>query len=382
MAARRPVPRRRARVRRFLLALAIVGALAAGFSWISSGESAPREVRAKAREHVRGPGHARAARRAARTVTIAAVGDVAMGRDGALPPSGPGALFAGVRRELRGAVVLGNLEQALTDGGSSKCGKKSTDCYAFRTPPAYAEALRAAGFTVLNLANNHSLDFGAAGLADTVAALDAAGLRHTGEPGRAARARTRPVRVSVLGFSYAGLNGGVLDPAAAAEVVRAADRWADVVVVTMHAGAEGHDRGHVPSGPERHLGENRGDLRAFSHAVVDAGADLVVGHGPHVLRGIEWYRGRAIAYSLGNFAGYRTLLSSGPGGVSAILRVTLRGDGTWVAGRLVPTRLDATGTASVDPARAALPPVRSLSRADFGAAAVAVEPAGELRPPR
>jgi hypothetical protein len=190
------------------------------------------------------------------------------------------------------------------------------------------------------------------------------------------------VRVSILGFSYAGLNGGVLDPASAAELVRRADRWADVVVVTMHAGAEGHDRGHVPQGPERHLGENRGDLRVFSHAVVDAGADLVVGHGPHVLRGIEWYRGRAIAYSLGNFAGYRTLRSDGPGGVGAVLRVTLRGDGTWVAGELVPTRLDATGSASLDPARAALPAVRSLSRADFGAAALRVTPAGGLLPPR
>ena len=116
-----------------------------------------------------------------------------------------------MRSELRGGVVLGNLEQTLTDGGVSKCGAKSTDCYAFRSPPADAEALRAAGFTVLTLANNHSLDYGGTGLADTVAALDAAGLAHTGEPGRATRVRRQPVRVSVLGFSYAGLNGGVLD---------------------------------------------------------------------------------------------------------------------------------------------------------------------------
>jgi poly-gamma-glutamate capsule biosynthesis protein CapA/YwtB (metallophosphatase superfamily) len=315
------------------------------------------------------------------TVTIAAVGDIAMGRDGALPPSGANALFAGVRAELRGGIVLGNLEQTLTDGGVSKCGAKSTDCYAFRSPPADAGALRAAGFTVLNLANNHSLDYGGVGLADTVAALDATGLAHTGEPGRAARARKQPVRVSVLGFSYAGLNGGVLDPAGSAELVRQADRWADVVVVTMHAGAEGHDRGHVPNGPETHLGENRGDLRAFAHAVVDAGADLVVGHGPHVLRGLEWYGGRLIAYSLGNFAGYRTLRTEGPGGVSAILRVTLRGDGSWSAGRLVPTRLDGTGTASLDPAGSALGAVRALSGADFGTHAVQVDEAGELSPP-
>jgi len=381
-AARRTVHGRRARARRLLVAAAIAGAVTTAAAWVSGGESSPAGEAARRAE--RPPAPAKAANRrppAERAVTIAAVGDIAMGRDGALPPSGPDALFAGVRAELRGGLVLGNLEQTLTDGGASKCGKKSTDCYAFRTPPAYAEALRAAGFTVLNLANNHSLDYGGNGLADTVAALGAAGLRHTGEPGLATRVRRRPVRVSVLGFSYGGLNRGVLDAAGAAGLVRQADRWADVVVVTMHAGAEGRDRGHVPAGPESHLGESRGDLRAFSHAVVEAGADLVAGHGPHVLRGLEWYRGRLIAYSLGNFAGYRTLRTDGPGGVAAILRVRLRGDGSWLSGSLVPTRLDATGTASPDPARAALSAVRSLSRADFAGAAMRVRPSGELLPP-
>jgi len=380
-AARRTVHGRRARARRLLVGAAIVGACTATAAWISRVESPPAGEAAGRVERTLAPAKGKRPAPADRTVAIAAVGDIAMGRDGALPPSGPDVLFAGVRAELRGRVVLGNLEQTLTEAGASKCGRKSTDCYAFRTPPVYADALRAAGFTVLNLANNHSLDYGAGGLADTVAALDDAGLRHTGEPGLAARVRQRPVRVSVLGFSYGGLNRGVLDVGAAAELVRQADRWADVVVVTMHAGAEGHDHGHVPAGSESHLGESRGDLRAFSHAVVEAGADLVAGHGPHVLRGLEWYRGRLIAYSLGNFAGYRTLRADGPGGVGAVLRVKLRGDGSWVSGTLVPTRLDATGTASVDPARAALGVVRSLSRSDFPGSALRVTPSGELLPP-
>ena len=370
------------RTRRLLFAFALVIAAMAAAPWITRMDAPQVGEAARKVDRERPPAGSQGRKPPIReSVTIAAVGDIAMGRDGALPPSGADLLFAGVRGELRGGVVLGNLEQTLTDGGVSKCGAKSTDCYAFRSPPGDAGVLRAAGFTVLNLANNHSLDYGGTGLTDTVAALDAAGLDHTGEPGEATRVRKQPVRVSVLGFSYAGLNGGVLDPAGAATLVRLADRWADVVVVTMHAGAEGHDRGHVPNGPETHLGENRGDVRAFSHAVVDAGADFVVGHGPHVLRGLEWYRGRLIAYSLGNFAGYRTLRTDGPGGVSAILRVTLRGDGSWAAGRLVPTRLDATGTASLDPTSAALVSVRDLSRDDFGFHAVQVGEAGELSPP-
>ena len=93
--------------------------------------------------------------------------------------------------------------------------------------------------------------------------------------------------------------------------MKKADAWADLVVVTMHAGAEGSDHQHVDPGTEYFLGENRGDSVAFTHAMVRAGADLVVGSGPHVLRGMEWYRGRLIAYSLGNFVGYHTLATSG-----------------------------------------------------------------------
>ncbi len=125
------------------------------------------------------------------------------------------------------------------------------------------------------------------------------------------------------------------------------------MIVTFHGGAEGSDKTHVPNGTEYFLGENRGNLRAFSHAVVDAGADLVVGHGPHVLRGMEFYKGRLIAYSMGNFAGYGVFSLSGPLGVSGVLKATLRADGTWVKGRLVATRLVGEGVPALDPAESA-----------------------------
>ena len=156
---------------------------------------------------------------------------------------------------------------------------------------------------------------------------------------------------------------------------------ADVVVVTMHAGAEGKDHQRVRPGPETFLGEPRGNVVAFSHAVVQAGADLVVGHGPHVLRGIEWYRGRVIAYSLGNFLGNGTLNVSGVSGQTAVLRATLRRDGSWVEGKLVPVQLTAGGLPRVDSSKAALATVRKLSRADFRRNAVRVSPSGTLLPP-
>ncbi len=188
----------------------------------------------------------------------------------------------------------------------------------------------------MNLANNHALDYGESGQAETVAALRRARLRTTGRPGEIAVIRARGIKVAFVGFAPYPWAQSLLDIKAAARLVRRADRKADVVVVTMHAGAEGSDHQHVRPGRETYLGEPRGNVVAFSHAVVRAGADLVVGHGPHVLRGIEWYRGRVIAYSLGNFLGNGTLNVDGPTGRTAVLRASLRRNGTWVSGKLVP----------------------------------------------
>ena len=153
---------------------------------------------------------------------------------------------------------------------------------------------------------------------------------------------------------------------------------ADVVIVTMHAGAEGTDHTHVRPGTETYLGENRGNVVAFSHAVVEAGADAVIGHGPHVLRGMEWYRGRLIAYSLGNFAGYKVFALGGPLSLSGILRLTLRGDGAFDSGTLVPTMLVGGGLPALDPAESAHGIVRTLSKQDFGGRGVRVSPTGTL----
>ena len=206
-----------------------------------------------------------------------------------------------------------------------------------------------------------------------------AAVASTGRPGEIAYAKVGEVRVAVVGFASYPWAASLTDIAGAARLVRKAGRNADIVIVTMHAGAEGTDRQHVRSGTELYLGENRGNVIAFAHAVVDAGADLVVGHGPHVLRGMEWRRGRLIAYSMGNFAGYKVFSLGGPLSVSGILRVTLRGDGTFETGTLVPTQLVGAGVPALDPAETAHGLVRELSKQDFGARGVRVAPTGELR---
>ena len=240
----------------------------------------------------------------------------------------------------------------------------------------------AAGFTVLSVANNHAYDYGPEGQAETIRALERAGLAHTGQVGQVTRLQEQPVRVAALGFGFYSTAESLLDIPRAARLVERADRWADIVLVTFHGGAEGSGASRVPRGMETYLGEQRGDLRSFSHAVVDAGADLVVGHGPHVLRGMEWYKERLIAYSLGNFVGHHTFSTDGggrgerrPPGYAS--RRRLVGEGKARARR----RSWAAGAAARDPAEKAHGVVRDLSEQDFGKRAIRVSRAGELSPP-
>ena len=156
--------------------------------------------------------------------------------------------------------MLGNLEGTLSVGGGSKCGAGSTNCYAFQTPPSYA-ALAAArpGFTVLNLANNHAYDFGPSGQAQTLAALAKQRLATTGRPGEIAYQQVGEIKVAIVGFAPYPWAQSLTDIPAARRLVKKAAANADVVIVTMHAGAEGTDHTHVRPGTETFLGENRGN---------------------------------------------------------------------------------------------------------------------------
>jgi hypothetical protein len=315
-------------------------------------------------------GPARAAPTAApassRPVTLQWVGDMALSTERGLPPGGFLGAVGPVRRILQGPMVTtGNLEGTLSTGGTSKCASLgSSDCYAFQAPPGYAFGLRDAGFRLVNQANNHSNDFGPYGRAQTVAALDRAGVGHTGFPGQIAYVRSRGLRIAVLGFAPYPYDANLLDIPAAVSLVRRARRHAALVVVIIHAGAEGADQTHTPYGPQYFLGENRGDARGFAHAVIRAGAALVLGSGPHVIRGIERYRGRLIAYSLGNFVGYHTLGGGGVLSESGILRVALTASGRLVAARWFSVRL-VGGLPRPDPSNASAHLMARLSTEDF-----------------
>jgi hypothetical protein len=313
------------------------------------------------------------------TVTFAAVGDTMLGNSPELPAE-PGSYLAAVKGQLRGDVVFGNLEGTLTDVSSSpKCGGPSGgDCFAFRTPPSYARHLASAGFTVMNDANNHSYDFGAAGLDQTIAALHGAGIAQTGLPGQITVVKAGGEKVAFVGFAPYSLTASLLDLPAARTLIRRAARRAKLVVVAIHAGAEGTDAQHVSGSEEHYLGEDRGNPRRFARMAVRSGADLVLGSGPHVLRGMEIFRDRLIAYSLGNFSGFHNFDTAGVLGASAILHVALEPDGAFRSGRIASVRLIDAGRPVPDPSGEGARLIRRLSREDLGDGAVRIGGKGRI----
>jgi len=314
-------------------------------------------------------------------VTIAAVGDTAMGVTPTLPAE-PATYFDPIKGELKGDVVFGNLEGTLTDVSESpKCGKGSSDCFAFRAPPEYAKYLAAAGFTLMSNANNHSYDFGEAGEDETIEALHRAGIKQTGLPGEVTVVKAGARKVAFVGFAPYSNTASLTDLDAARELIRQAREEADVIVVAFHAGAEGSDATHVSGKEEIYLGEDRGNAEAFAHMAIEAGADLILGSGPHVLRGMEIYRKRLIAYSLGNFSGFHNFTLEGVLGETVVLHVTLAGDGSFRAGRLASVSLIEEGQPVPDPEGAGADLVAALSEEDFGHHGVAVSSEGRLSAP-
>jgi poly-gamma-glutamate capsule biosynthesis protein CapA/YwtB (metallophosphatase superfamily) len=344
--------------------------------WVSAAHATPEATRSA-------PSKPSAS--AGKTFTLSAVGDtIVAAAPHYLPPSGGAGFFDNVQTALHSDLQMANLEEPLADvKASTKCSAASLGktCFAFRAPTSYATVLKDAGFDLVNIANNHALDYGTTGHAQTEHALTAVGLPYTGPPGHIPVVTVKGIKIAVLGFAPYSWANNVTNIKAAQALVRTAKQQADLVMIQVHMGAEGIAYQHVKPGTETFLGENRGNPIAFSHAMIDAGADIVIGHSPHVLRAMEFYKGHLIAYSLGNFAGYHALSTGGVLGVSMVLRVTLRGDGSFVSAKIVPTSMVAPGVPRMDPAKRAIPLVRSLTRDDFPKTGAQIADSGAITPP-
>jgi hypothetical protein len=252
---------------------------------------------------------------------------------------------------LRGAgLVLGNLEGAITTHPTPRKRYVPGRSYAFRFPPATARLLKDANFHVISLANNHAYDYGPVGYADTVRWLADAGIETTGQPGSVAQRRVGGARVAVIALAHYATFNNVLELEETARTVSRARENADLVVLFYQLGAEGEPAAVLPQGPETFLKEARGDARAFAQRMVQAGAGLLIGHGPHVLRAAECIGNVPVLHSIGNFVSAGGLSVQGPAGTTVLPEFLIDERGGVRGLRIHPVGLTETKFPRPDPA--------------------------------
>ena len=327
--------------------------------------------------------------KANRTVTIACVGDMFLGlnypSNAPLLPVHDGAhLFDDVKPYLEGAdIAAGNLEGLLLDkGGTVRKVNDPKYAYFFRMPERYINHFVNAGFDFLSVANNHLRDFGEVGIQSTLNILERSGIAYAGLKGRCEFdiLERDGIRYGFCAFAPFIDMCDIDDFALVDKLISQLrnEHHCDLVIVTHHGGAEGSSACRVTRQPEFGGGCKRGNVYTFSHRCIDAGADLVFGHGPHVVRGMELYKGKLIAYSLGNFCTPYKVNLSGRMGYAPILIVKMSVGGEFRGGRIISaTQPQRTGP-KLDKTGIVIREIRNLSRLDFPESKLRIADNGEL----
>lgn len=320
-------------------------------------------------------------------VTIIGVGDMMLGTnfpsDSYLPPNDGKDLLKEVTPILDSAdLTFGNLEGVLLTGTaqSKKC-SDPTKCYAFKSPDHYVNYFKDAGFDVLSIANNHVGDFGDTGRSNTVRLLEENEIHFAG-------LLNYPYSIFVkdsitYGFCAFAPNTGtvrITDYDTARAIVQHLDSLCDIVIVSFHGGAEGAKYNRITRKTEMFLGENRGNPYEFARVVIDAGADVVFGHGPHVVRAVDLYKGKFIAYSLGNFATYGRFNLRGPNGLAPIIQVEVDKEGNFIKGKIYSALQVGEGGPTLDPENAALKEIIRLTQLDIPEAGLVFNVDGTFAP--
>jgi poly-gamma-glutamate capsule biosynthesis protein CapA/YwtB (metallophosphatase superfamily) len=324
--------------------------------------------------------------KAPKNIIITAVGDIMLGSSFPssefLPPhDNPYLLLESVADTLKESdITFGNLEGSFLNVGepAKKC-RDTTLCYLFRMPERYISALTSTGFNLLSLANNHFGDFGPVARNRTKAILDSTGINYGGlieHPWSIFR------KDSVLfGFCAFAPNAGTLninELENASQIVKKLADTCDIVIVYFHGGAEGADFQNVPKANEIFHGEDRGDVYNFAHLMIDSGADVVLGSGPHITRGIEVYKERFISYSMGNFCTYGRFNLAGPNGIAPIIKLNVDRNGKFVSGRIIPIYQPWPGGVRIDSLRRVIYKIKELDAQDFPDEVINVSDDGKI----
>lgn len=276
------------------------------------------------------------------TVTVNAVGDMMIGTlypSAKLPADDGWAALKYAASMLTAGdpdIVTGNLEGAMTESRSTGKDMSTGRSYAFRMPVEYAKYLKEAGFTAVTVANNHAYDFGAKGYEETRKIVRQAGVAAFGESKQVLEIDIRGIRVGMIGFSWHNTFNNILNTQASMKLIREASARFDILIVSVHGGNEGEAAANVKDEMEYYASAERGNMMRFCRLAVENGADLILGHGPHIPRAVELYRDRLIAYSLGNFATYMMFVTANMRKFSPILQVEMERDGRFVRGKILP----------------------------------------------
>ena len=317
-------------------------------------------------------------------ISFTAVGDIMLGSNypnqSSLPPLDGKYLLSEVDSLLKSTdVTFGNLEGTFMDSGGIPKGS-GPNLYCFRQPKKYAVRFKESGFDFLSIANNHINDFGPSGISSTVRTLSNYGLNFGGIP-------SSPYSIIVrdslkIGFIAFAPHSGCLDlndEENAQAMVKELKAKCDILMVSFHGGAEGTSHQHVTRKREYFFGQDRGNVYDFSHMMIDAGADIVIGHGPHVARGIELYKSRIIAYSLGNFCTYGQFNLKGVSGVAPLLQFEVDRSGNFQKGRIHSFRQLKEGGPIRDMENSAASNITVLSRQDFPQNPITIDEDGYIR---
>jgi len=322
------------------------------------------------------------------SVCIAAVGDIMLGTSypdkRTLPPNGARNSFKNVLAEFKNAdITFGNLEGTLLDTGAPAHYKMHllSKAYLFRMPGSYATVLKDAGFNVLSLANNHIGDFGDKGRVSTMKVLDSIGINYGGQLSHPSSIfKINGITYGFCAFAPNANTLPLLHLENARKIIRDLKSRCDIVIVSFHGGAEGKQFEHVPFKMESFFKEKRGNVNAFAHNAIDAGADLVFGNGPHVCRGMEMYKNRLIAYSLGNFCTYRCISVAGVCGLAPVLKVYVNKKGEFLRGQLIANMQTHDKGLQPDTLNRAIARIKKLTEADFEEPGLTIDDDGRITP--
>jgi poly-gamma-glutamate capsule biosynthesis protein CapA/YwtB (metallophosphatase superfamily) len=302
-------------------------------------------------------------------ISIAAVGDIMMGTTYPFPnlPAEEGRLlFEDSKEILKTAdIVFGNLEGPICDGGSPRKNIIQKGSYIFRTPTRFVKNLSDSGFNVMSLANNHMEDFGSEGVSSTKKTLDRVGIKYSSKAGEIAEFDVKGVKVGLMAVSSGPPPRSIVSPNEVLAEIEILSNKYDLLIVSVHGGKEGTLALHTRNGDEYYLGEPRGNLVEFAHRAIEKGADLILGHGPHVPRAIEIYQKRLVAYSLGNFCTYGGMNLDKENGYAPMLWVELSGRGDFLKGKVYSFIQVPPGGPKKDEKERAWTLIKNLSQEDF-----------------